>query len=76
MFLIGITPRRSVAFTLKGSGGQVSDIRLTENCGLLKHLLPVVTSDYQEAEMKESTLTSAALNECFYNMFPQASTLG
>ena len=36
-FLIGITPQGSVS---KGWGGRVSDIHLTENCGLLKHLLP------------------------------------
>ena len=46
-FLIGITPQGSVAFISKGWGGRVSDIHLTENCGLLKHLLPgdVVLAD-------------------------------
>jgi len=39
-FLIGITPRGSVAFISKGWGGRVSDVHLTENCGLLKKLLP------------------------------------
>jgi len=39
-FLIGITPQGSVAFISKGWGGRVSDVHLTENCGLLKKLLP------------------------------------
>jgi len=32
--------QRSVAFISKGWGGKVSDVHLTENCGLLKKLLP------------------------------------
>jgi len=39
-FLIGITPQGSVAFISKGWGGRVSDVHITENCGLLKNLLP------------------------------------
>ena len=39
-FLIEITPQGSVAFISKGWGGRVSDVHLTENCGLLKKLLP------------------------------------
>ena len=46
-FLIGITPQGSVVFISKGWVGRVSDIHLTKNCGLLKHLLPgdVVLAD-------------------------------
>ena len=39
-FLIGITPQGSVAFISKGWGGRASDVYITENCGLLKKLLP------------------------------------
>ena len=33
-------PQGSIAFISKGWVGHVSDIHLTENCSLLKHLLP------------------------------------
>ena len=39
-FLIGITPQGSVAYISKGWGGHVSDVHLTENCGLLQKLSP------------------------------------
>ena len=39
-YLIRITPQGSVSFISKGWGGRVSDIHLTENCGLLSKLLP------------------------------------
>ena len=39
-FLIGITPQGSIAFVSKGWGGRVSDVHITENCGLLCNLLP------------------------------------
>ena len=39
-YLIGITPQGSVSFISKGWGGRVSDIHLTENCGLLSKMLP------------------------------------
>ena len=39
-FLIGITPQGSIAFISKGWRGRVSDVHLTENCGLLSKLLP------------------------------------
>ena len=38
-FLIGITPQGSIAFISRGWGGRVSDVHLTENCGLLRNLL-------------------------------------
>ena len=46
-FLIGITPQGSIAFISRGWGGRVSDVHLTENCGLLRNLLPgdVVLAD-------------------------------
>ena len=39
-FLIGITPQGSISFISKGWDGRVSDVHLTENCGLLAKLLP------------------------------------
>ena len=39
-FLIGVTPQGSVAYISKGWGGRVSDVHLTENCGLLQKLSP------------------------------------
>ena len=39
-YLIGITPQGSVSFISKGWGGRTSDVHLTENSGLLQHLLP------------------------------------
>ena len=39
-FLIGITPQGSVSFISKGWGGRVSDLHLTEHCGILNNLLP------------------------------------
>jgi hypothetical protein len=39
-FLIGIAPQGVVTFISEGWGGRVSDKHLTENCGLLRHLLP------------------------------------
>jgi len=39
-FLIGITPQGSVSFISKGWGGRTPDVHLTQECGLLKHLLP------------------------------------
>jgi len=38
-FLIGITPQRSISFISKGWGERVSNVLLTENCGLLSKLL-------------------------------------
>ena len=39
-FLIGISPQGSITFVSKGWGGRASDQHLTENCGILDHLLP------------------------------------
>ena len=39
-FLIGITPQGVISYISKGWGGRVSDKYLTENCGLLNHILP------------------------------------
>ena len=39
-FLIGIAPQGVITFISKGWGGRVSDRYLTENCGILDHLLP------------------------------------
>lgn len=39
-FLIGIAPQGVITFISKGWGGRVSDVYLTEHCGLLEKLLP------------------------------------
>ena len=39
-FLIGITPQGTVSFVSRGWGGRVSDQVVTENCGVLKNILP------------------------------------
>ena len=39
-FLIGISPQGAISFISKGWGGRVSDVHLTENCGILDTLLP------------------------------------
>lgn len=39
-FLIGITPQGSISFLSKAWGGRASDKYITENCGILKKLLP------------------------------------
>ena len=46
-FLIGISPQGVVSFISEGWGGHVSDIQRTEECGLLRKLLPgdVVLAD-------------------------------
>ena len=38
--LIGITPQRTISFVSEAWGGRTSDKFLTENCGILKNLLP------------------------------------
>ena len=42
-YLIGITPQGTVCFISDGWGGHVSDKHLTENSGLLNHLIPGYT---------------------------------
>ena len=37
-FLVGIAPQGAVTFISRGWGGRVSDVYLTENCGLLNNL--------------------------------------
>lgn len=46
-YLIAITPRGVVSFISEGWSGRVSDKHITENCTLLKNLLPgdVVLAD-------------------------------
>ena len=39
-FLIGITPQGVISFVSRGWGGRASDKHITENCGILKKLLP------------------------------------
>ena len=39
-FLIGISPQGAISFISKGWGGRVSDVHLTENCGILDKLAP------------------------------------
>ena len=39
-YLIGIAPQGTVCFISNGWGGRASDKHLTENCGLLDHLVP------------------------------------
>ena len=39
-FLISLAPNGVISFISKGWGGRVSDKVLTENCGILKNLLP------------------------------------
>ena len=39
-FIVRIAPQGVVAFISKGWGERVSDVYLTENCGLLQNLLP------------------------------------
>ena len=39
-FLIAASPQGVISFISKGWGGRVSDKYLTENCGILQHLLP------------------------------------
>jgi len=37
---LGITPQRVISFVSDSWGGRVSDTYLTENCGILRKLLP------------------------------------
>ena len=36
-FLIGIAPQGAITFISKGWGGRVSDVYITENCGIMEH---------------------------------------
>ena len=38
--LVGITPQGSISFASNAWGGRTSDKFLTDNCGILKKLLP------------------------------------
>ena len=37
-FLIGIAPQGSITYVLRAWGGRVSDVHLTEQCGILNKL--------------------------------------
>ena len=39
-FLNAVTPQGCISFVSKGWGGCASDKHITENCGILRHLLP------------------------------------
>ena len=39
-FLIGISPQGVISYVSKGWGGRASDKYITENCGILNHILP------------------------------------
>ena len=39
-FLIGVTHQGVISFVSKAWGGRTSDKHLTENCGVMKYLLP------------------------------------
>ena len=39
-FLIGVTPLGVISFVSKAWGGRTPDKHLTENCGVMKYLLP------------------------------------
>ena len=39
-FSVAITPQGAISFVSKGWGGRASDQHITENCGILSHLLP------------------------------------
>ena len=38
--LIGISPQGAISYISKGWGGRVSDVYLTEHCGILDNLSP------------------------------------
>ena len=38
--MVGITPQESISFVSNAWGGRTSDKYLTDNCGILKKLLP------------------------------------
>ena len=46
-FLIGVTPQGVISFVSKAWGGRTPDKHLTENCGVLKYLLPGDTCIYE-----------------------------
>ena len=39
-YLLAITPQGSISFVSQGYGGRASDKQITEECGILEHLLP------------------------------------
>ena len=58
--LIGITPQGTISFVSKAWGGRISDKFLTENCGILKKLLPgdLILADHGVTMRLSSNFTS------------------
>ena len=63
--LVGITPLGTISYISKPWGGRVSDACLTENCGLLKNVLPgdLVLADRGFVDRVESTLGKSQLEQ-------------
>ena len=58
--LIGIIPQGTISFVSKAWGGRISDKFLTENCGVLKKLLPgdLILADHGLTMRLSSNFTS------------------
>jgi len=76
-YLIGITPHGYVSFISDGYGGRVSDLFVTENCGILDNLLPgdIVLADrgftvYELVAMKYASLNIPAFTRGLKQLHP------